>query len=105
MALGKYLFAGGLGFVLGGPIGAVVGVVLASLLPNVQELRPASQKASVQGDFRIVLLMLFANVMKADGEVKKIGVKRRKTLFGRNIWRTRRFGSLAIAKRNFKTKL
>lgn len=71
MALGKYLFAGGLGFVLGGPIGAVVGVVLASLLPNVQELRPASQKASVQGDFRIVLLMLFANVMKADGEVKK----------------------------------
>ena len=71
MALGKYLFAGGLGFVLGGPIGAVVGVVLASLLPNVQELRPTSQKASVQGDFRIVLLMLFANVMKADGEVKK----------------------------------
>lgn len=70
MALGKYLFAGGLGFVLGGPIGAVVGVVLASILPNVQE-RPASQKATVQGDFRIVLLMLFANVMKADGEVKK----------------------------------
>lgn len=73
MSLGKYLFAGGLGFVLGGPIGAVVGVVLTSLLSNseYQTTTAVRKKSTVQGDFRMVLLLLFASVMKADGEVKK----------------------------------
>lgn len=72
MSLGKYLFAGGLGFVLGGPIWAVVGVVLTSLLSKTEiEQSYSSGRATIQGDFRMVLLLLFASVMKADGEVKK----------------------------------
>ena len=72
MSLGKYLFAGGLGFVLGGPIGAVVGVVLATLLPNTElTSTTTSTKQTNKGDFRVVLLIMFASIMKADGEVKK----------------------------------
>ena len=74
MSLGKYLFAGGLGFVLGGPIGAVVGVVLTSMLSGGKEYKTtssSSRRQTVQNDFRMVLLLLFASVMKADGTVKK----------------------------------
>jgi DnaJ like chaperone protein len=73
MSLGKYLFAGGLGFVLGGPIGAVVGVVLTSMLSSGKEYKTtnSSRRQTVQNDFRMVLLLLFASVMKADGAIKK----------------------------------
>ena len=67
MSLGKYLFAGGLGFVLGGPIGAVVGVVLATLLPNTElTSTTTSTKKTNKGDFRVVLLIMFASIMKQD---------------------------------------
>ena len=83
---------GGLGFVLGGPIGAIIGVVLGSLfeggsswigrLPGDEENQSqdseqsysddtgSSQRATA-GDIKIALLVLIACVMKADGRVLK----------------------------------
>lgn len=81
MSIGKWIF-GGLGFVLGGPIGAVVGVVLASLFEGstgllTQEGTPYTHAHTArgnrpsQGDIRISLLVLIACVLKADGHVRK----------------------------------
>jgi len=72
---------GGLGLVLGGPIGAVVGVVIASLfdpshaLPGgEQESQPtagSTRARATQNDIKVSLLVLIACVMKADGHVRK----------------------------------
>ncbi len=84
---------GGLGFVLGGPIGAVIGVILGSLfeggsswmgrLTGGEEetetentgrtYRSASGNArrATAGDIKIALLVLIACVIKADGRVLK----------------------------------
>lgn len=75
---------GGLGFVLSGPLGALVGVALASIIersgvahgtqfkqrevPFGQQPR---QRNTVHGDFSVSLLVLIAAVMKADGKVLK----------------------------------
>lgn len=82
MSLGKYFFAGGLGFAIGGPIGAIVGIALASLFSSAtaadqqshtqhsqQTQRP--QQSTIRGDFRATLLVLIAGVMRADGQVKR----------------------------------
>lgn len=84
MAL-KHWILGGLGFALGGPIGAIIGVVIASLfdaskaLPYDGETSTGSSqttsqnraKGTTQSDIRISILILVAAVMKADGHVKK----------------------------------
>lgn len=73
----------GLGFVLSGPIGAIVGGALGSIIERSgvtqgtqfkQEIPPRGQRRSantVQGDFSVSLLVLIATVMKADGKVLK----------------------------------
>ncbi|MCM1034252.1 MAG: TerB family tellurite resistance protein [Paludibacter sp.] len=84
MHIGKWIL-GGLGFVLGGPIGAVVGVVLASFLEDgsrvlpeaEQEFRQTTHQNNTrthrpsQGDIHISILVLIACTMKADGHVRK----------------------------------
>lgn len=82
MSLGKWI-AGGLGFVLGGPIGAVIGFVLGGLFDASVEALPNSEEQSYQrsdnyqrvrptpADIRICILILISCVMKADGHVKK----------------------------------
>lgn len=79
MGLGKWIL-GGLGFVLAGPIGAVVGVVLASLFEGGTDsfegetyTRAQTTRANrpSQGDIRISILVLIASVLKADGHVRK----------------------------------
>ena len=98
MSWGKWI-GGGLGFVLGGPIGAVIGYFLGSLFegagkslpmgdffggenPDKTEGQYRTQGGSsygggrqrtrpTQGDIRISILVLIACVMKADGHVKK----------------------------------
>ncbi len=79
---------GGLGFVMGGPIGALLGVLIASLfdsskaLPQGEDTGGESysgqyhqanrqRRRPTQGDIRISVLVLAAAVMKADGHVKK----------------------------------
>lgn len=91
MSLGKWIL-GGLGFVLGGPIGAVIGLVLGGLFEGgikslpaggffgddtqsgtdyTAEGRQGQRQRPSQGDIRISILVLTACVMKADGHVKK----------------------------------
>lgn len=73
----------GLGFVLTGPIGAIVGGILGSVIERSgvthgtqfkQQIPPGRQRQqsnTVQGDFSVSLLVLIAAVMKADGKVLK----------------------------------
>ena len=61
--MNKWLF-GGLGWALGGPLGAIMGYAIGSM---------SAQKntTTTRGDFSASMLILFAAVMKADGELKK----------------------------------
>ena len=74
---------GGLGFVLGGPIGGLIGFAIGSLidgsagLVNYGEYQEQTHRGrnphsrTAEGDFKISLLVLIACVMKADGSPKK----------------------------------
>ena len=78
----KYFLLGGLGFVLGGPIGAALAVVIASMWDSSKALPGNSESNSettfegrkrntVASDVKVSLLVLIACVMKADGHVRK----------------------------------
>lgn len=84
MGKAKWLM-GGLGFVLGGPIGALVGVLIGSLFdqpmaalnsgegegqPNYTNSSRTRTRAT-HDDIKVSLLVLIACVMKADGHVRK----------------------------------
>lgn len=75
MGLISKLFAAGLGFVVAGPIGALVGLFISSSFTNnTQSDNDYSRKRTnntAEGDFKVSLLVLIACVMKADGTVKK----------------------------------
>lgn len=68
---GKWI-GGGLGWVFGGPIGAIVGFALGSFYDNSSD-NPNVDIDSFSGDrdFKISLLVLSAAVMKADGKQLK----------------------------------
>ncbi len=80
MSKAKWLM-GGLGFVLGGPIGALVGVLIGSLFDQPmaalnqgetsQTSGPRTRTRATHDDIKVSLLVLIACVMKADGHVKK----------------------------------
>jgi DnaJ like chaperone protein len=61
---------GGLGFVFGGPIGAILGVALGSMLDGMESGKYA-YRGTPRGDFALSLLVLSAAVMKADQKVMK----------------------------------
>ena len=79
MGLFKKMIVGGLGWTLGGPIGAIIGVVFASLFDSdksfeYQRVEDAGRthKSNRGGnDFQVVLLVLMSAVVKADGRVVK----------------------------------
>lgn len=90
MSAGKWIL-GGLGFVLGGPIGALVGVLIASLfdtsgriLPTVDEETSSAYHRATVGDIRVSMVVLFACVIKADGRVLKSEVNYIKPFLLRN---------------------
>lgn len=80
MGLFRTILFGGLGFTVGGPIGAIVGIVIASLIDvgnswkaiegrdetNVSRKYTKAQRAN---DYRMTFLVMFAAVMKADGRI------------------------------------
>ena len=79
MALGKWIL-GVLGFALGGPIGALVGVLIASAFETDEtntnsDDHPSSSsrktQRATQGDIRVSIIVLIACVIKADGQVLK----------------------------------
>lgn len=79
MGLFKKILAGGLGWTLGGPIGAIIGVSIASLFDTPKKVEyqtfdsesNARQTHKRANDFQVALLVLIAAVMKADGRVVK----------------------------------
>ena len=103
MSQKKWIF-GGLGFVLGGPIGALIGIFIGSLIDSNTNALPdgertqynmhsESSSAGTTGnrrqkvsanDIRVSLLVLIACVMKADGHVKVAELDRVKTFLLRN---------------------
>ena len=83
MGVWRKILLGGLGFTLGGPIGAIVGLLIANAIDNSNAIgtdepfvnsfssSPHYTREQSANDFRIAFLVMFAAVMKADGETKK----------------------------------
>ena len=72
MSVGKKILWGGLGWALGGPIGAIIGYSLAGFTgqPN-SNYQYTSYPQTQPGDFIVSLLVLFGAVMKADKQMLK----------------------------------
>ena len=77
MAIGKKLIWGGIGWITGGPIGAIIGYTLASIYNDNQNSNYQNhhyQKkypTTKPGDFMVSLLVLFEKVIKADNKILK----------------------------------
>lgn len=71
MSLNKKLFWGGLGWAFGGPIGAIFGYTIASLSDEKKNQWSRRSSSTKPADFIISILVLFAKVMKADGQLLK----------------------------------
>ena len=93
MGLGKWIL-GGLGFALGGPIGALIGVFVASLFEGGKQIEAgeythdiprASRPRATQGDIRVSIIVLLACVIKADGRVLKSEISFIKPFLVRNF--------------------
>lgn len=71
MGIGKWI-AGALGWAMGGPIGALLGVGIASLIENSSNSENRDGRSYDQrNSFLISMLVLSSAVMKADGKVMK----------------------------------
>ena len=95
MSASKWIL-GGLGFVLGGPIGALIGVGIASLFDTgsqraeeyTQDIPHSSRTRTAratQGDVRVSIIVLLACVIKADGRVLKSEISYIKPFLVRNF--------------------
>ena len=87
MGLFRKILFGGLGFTIGGPIGAIIGVVIASLMDSDDSSKFINgngtttdyasaghrkyTRSQTANDYRMAFLVMFAAVMKADGKVMK----------------------------------
>jgi len=79
---------GGLGFVMGGPIGGLFGFVVGSFFDNATvQTTSIDNNVTTPGAFGISLLVLIAAVMKADGKVVKSELDYVKQFFVRQFGR------------------
>lgn len=69
MSFNKKLLWGGLGWVFAGPIGAILGYTYASMSDDRSSRWAQPRSQTKHGDFVISVLVLFAKVMKADGQL------------------------------------
>ena len=82
MSLGKWIL-GGLGFAVGGPIGSIIGVLIATLFEkNGADNQTSSStnrtfraQRTTAGDVRVSIIVLIACVIKSDGRVLKSEIK------------------------------
>lgn len=84
---GKWI-GGGLGFVMAGPIGAILGFIAGSVVDNttIRTATYTSQPYQTRsGDFGMSLLVLVAAMMKADGKVVKAELDYVKQFFVRQF--------------------
>ena len=86
MGLGKWIL-GGLGWSIGGPIGALLGFGIGSLFEkNDKNGTPRKDpQINSEGDLLVALMVLVAAVMKADGVVKKSELDYVKQFLRRNF--------------------
>lgn len=93
MSLGKWIL-GGLGFVVGGPIGALIGVLIASAFETSTTLTMGDEqthsmgrgaKRATQGDIRVSIIVLIACVIKSDGKILKSEISYIKPFFLRTF--------------------
>ena len=78
MSAGKWIL-GTLGFVVGGPIGSIIGVLIASLFEKDESNNQTSSRSTrasrtqrtTAGDVRVSIIVLIACVIKSDGQVLK----------------------------------
>jgi len=89
--MGKFSkwIGGGLGWVFGGPLGAIAGFIIGSIIDS-SELKTYSSKrgysrTTTPGGFIISLLVLVAAVMKADGKITKQELEYVKRFFVRSF--------------------
>ena len=72
MTIGRKLLWGSFGWVMGGPIGAILGYTYAKMTESEKkDFDSRSYPVTKPGDFVVSLLVLFAKVMKADGKLLK----------------------------------
>lgn len=67
---GKWI-GGGLGWAFGGPIGGILGFAFGRMFEDMRSGIYSQEGRTLQGDFKMSLLVLSAAVMKADGSVKR----------------------------------
>ena len=109
--LTKYFLLGGLGFVLGGPIGAALAVVITSMMDSTKalptdgsapqggtEAKGGSARKTQPSDVKVSLLVLIACVMKVDGHVKKAELDLVKRFLVRNYGEQGALEALQILK-------
>ena len=75
--MNKWLF-GSLGWALGGSLGAIMGYTIGSMTSK-------ANKKTQRGDFGAAMVVLFAAVIKADGELKKTELNFIKQFFIQNF--------------------
>lgn len=83
---GKWL-GGGLGWVMFGPLGALAGFFIGSMIDSTQITSSTIIERTTRGDFALTLLVLVAAVMKADGKVLKSELDYVKKYFVMNFGR------------------
>ena len=87
---GKWI-GGGLGFTIGGPLGALAGFVLGSIfdeadiITGIQSPYTSSQGLTTQGDYMFSLLVLITAVLKADGKILRSELDYVKEFLRRNF--------------------
>ena len=71
--MGKFAkwIGGGLGWVVAGPIGAIIGFTIGSFIEGPEITKTKGYSSTTTGGFAMTLLVLIAAVMKADGRVLK----------------------------------
>ena len=85
---GKWIGAG-IGFVAGGPLGALLGLFIGSMFDNIQVI-PVNQASggihqTGRGDFMFSLTVLATAMMKADGKITRIELDFVKAFLRRNF--------------------
>ena len=110
MSLGKWIL-GGLGFVVGGPIGALIGVFIASMLDESKSTLNDNESArtmnygrrrATQGDISVSIIVLLACVIKADGRVLKAEINYIKPFLLRTFGEEQAKQALALLKQLLK---
>ncbi len=83
----KSFWAGAIGFIIGGPVGAIIGFVLGSIIFSDDKKKENNNSADGseggENNFKYCILVLLAEVMKADGKLMSCELDRVKATIRR----------------------